>query len=275
MVGAAFDSDFVLKERMVCKIEDLKPLEESKYVQSNPEYIYREVKRAIGDGNRVLFCSTPCQVAAIKSVIGDDRNLYTADLICHGVPSLYYLDRYLKEEVKRPITKISFRDKDYGWSTDMTITFDNGEKKNESSKTNTFYRLFLSNLNLRNCCYHCKFNCLPRQGDITIGDHWGIPKEINDGGGRSVVLVNSLKGQELVSMLSDDNFIAFNLTEIISHNQNIVRSTSIPKDYKRFQLLKDYNSLRDSISLCRPLQGKSGTRLELIRALCMIHSYDA
>ena len=48
------------------------------------------------------------------------------------------------------------------------------------------------------------FSELPRLGDLTIGDFWGIQKidaSQNDNKGTSIVLFNSKKGQELLKIL--------------------------------------------------------------------------
>lgn len=47
---------------------------------------------------------------------------------------------------------------------------------------------------------------LPRQGDLTIGDFWGIDhfdKSIDDRKGTSVVLVNSEKGRNILEECSE------------------------------------------------------------------------
>ena len=50
-------------------------------------------------GRMVLFSGTPCQIAGIKKFVQEKRvdtaNLYTADIICHGVPNQRMLNDYL------------------------------------------------------------------------------------------------------------------------------------------------------------------------------------
>lgn len=45
----------------------------------------------------MLFSDTPCQVAGLKSFLGnaDTTNLLTIDLICHGVPSIKLFKSYM------------------------------------------------------------------------------------------------------------------------------------------------------------------------------------
>ena len=49
----------------------------------------------------------------------------------------------------------------------------------------------------RYSCYNCRFAKIPRQGDITLADYWGVKEffpQINEEKGVSLVLVNSQQG---------------------------------------------------------------------------------
>ena len=75
----------ITKETEICKLKG------SKYVQSNTYNVYNETLKDLKEGKDVLFIGTPCQTAAIKKIAEKhDKNLFTVDLICHGVPSLNY-----------------------------------------------------------------------------------------------------------------------------------------------------------------------------------------
>lgn len=52
----------------------------------------------------------------------------------------------------------------------------------------------------------CKFAAVPRQGDITMGDFWGISKfnpKLNDGLGTSVLLTNNTHGEKILSHIKN------------------------------------------------------------------------
>ena len=85
--GAAFDENFNLNQRMIASIEELKPLLGSKYVQSSLSEVLPIIKERC-QTEKVLFCGTPCQVNAVKKFVSNTENLYTIDIICHGVPPL-------------------------------------------------------------------------------------------------------------------------------------------------------------------------------------------
>ena len=46
----------------------------------------------------MLFTGTPCQVAGLKAYLGgEEENLLTVDLMCHGAPSEKVFERYVDE----------------------------------------------------------------------------------------------------------------------------------------------------------------------------------
>lgn len=89
---------------------DLESLRGSKYVYSDPGGAYKDVKKHLADGRKVLFISTPCQVAALRSIVGDTREgLICIDLICHGTPPIAFLREHLDLKVKGSWDSFSFR----------------------------------------------------------------------------------------------------------------------------------------------------------------------
>ena len=130
------------------------------------------------------------------------------DLICHGVPSPKVFQKYLKEKFElEHIKHIDFRDKTYfSWSTEMTIFLDDGVVFRKKHEDDIFYQAFLSCLSLRSACESCPFSAIPRQGDLSIGDFWGIDtydSNLNDGKGTSVVLINNKQGKKIIDIISD------------------------------------------------------------------------
>ena len=92
---------------------DIKKCQGSKYVQSSLEDCLPKIKGILKDKQKtVLFCGTPCQVAAVYSFLGKrPSNLYTLDLICHGVPSPLFFLKDLKHYCKHPerLSDVRFR----------------------------------------------------------------------------------------------------------------------------------------------------------------------
>ncbi|MBE6667445.1 MAG: 4Fe-4S dicluster domain-containing protein [Ruminococcaceae bacterium] len=206
--GASFEGT-TLNHKVINKPDELNPLLKSKYIQSDTEGIYNQILELLKKGKKVFFCGTPCQVSAmINSTPATLRNgLFTADIICHGVPSQKVFDEYIGTLEKKhggTISDFSFRIKDnkyrhaHGYSYRVTkngkITVKNGIYTNS-----TFYNAFKNYLIFRDGCYNCQYATLQRVSDITLADFWGIEKydfKGNVDSGVSMVITNTPKGQD-------------------------------------------------------------------------------
>lgn len=106
--GCTLGEDFIARHLGVDNIGKIAKFRKSKYVQSDLEKSYSNIKRELKDGNVVIFTGTPCQVAGLKNFIEKEnaQNLYTIDLICHGVPSPMVLRQYLKQLEKKNNSKL-------------------------------------------------------------------------------------------------------------------------------------------------------------------------
>src|SRR5690606_22917336 len=127
------------------------------------------------------FSGTPCQVAGVKSFLGSTyENLFTIDIICHGVPSPKVWQKYIeyREEVAGSKSrKIAFRRKNEGWKIySLSFTFQNGKEYIQPYNRDLYMRVFLEDICLRPSCYNCQFKTLNRESDITLADFWGIQK---------------------------------------------------------------------------------------------------
>ena len=79
--GAIYNEDFSVKNFISNKKDDLEKLRSSKYLQSKAEGIYKEIRKLLHNGEKVLACGTPCQMAALRSFLGKDYdNLIIVDL---------------------------------------------------------------------------------------------------------------------------------------------------------------------------------------------------
>ncbi len=207
--GAAFDKDMRLRHIIVERKEELEPLRGSKYVQSSIGDVYQKIETLLKAEKYVLFCGTPCQVAGLKAYLRKAYDtLYTMDVLCHGVPSQKIFRQYLKEEFKgKKVTDVRFRDKSFGWTANhILIRFDDGSEYTADNKKDPYLIGFFKNIILRESCGECQFSEFPRQGDVSVGDFWGITKldkTQQDGKGTSLLYVNSPKGKQLLSEVLD------------------------------------------------------------------------
>lgn len=220
-------------------VADLPKIQKSKYVQSDMEFTFKQIKQRLLAGKKVLFSGTPCQVSALKGYLKKDYdNLFTIDLICHGVPSLRLFADYVKfleQKHKVDIRDYNFRDKKKGWGSNTSIVFNKNGKyrtKYVPSKTLSYTFLFYDCASFRENCYSCPYAKKERVGDITIGDFWGIEKEYPDlvttgffdiEKGVSCVLVNTEKGQKFFNHVVDQlNVADVELEKIMKYNRQLV-----------------------------------------------------
>ena len=167
----------------------------SKYIKSNPKGIYKEISKKLKNGEKVLFIGLPCQVAALKKYIKDDK-LYTVDLICHGTPSPLVLEAFLKDYGLKlnEMKDISFRNK-----MKFGLKYNLKEFHSDIISDNYLYT-FLNSTTYTENCYSCKYARLERVGDVTLGDSWGSTQsEEEKMKGISLVLCQSDKGKHLLS----------------------------------------------------------------------------
>lgn len=233
--GAVYDEHFKVHHIVTADPEEVRKMRGSKYVQSDTGYIFQEIRQILETGAPILFTGVSCQVAGLKAFLKKPyANLYCVDILCHGAPSPGVFRKYLSEEFAgEQIQSIQFRDKQTGgWHDFHIVVLTDKRELNQPLLENGYAAAFLHNMINRPCCADCRFQKLPRQGDITIGDFWGIEDcapELDDNKGTSLVLVNSEKGKALLAQCRQD-LPVLEPQEVLNaqkKNPNIV-SSSIP-----------------------------------------------
>ena len=251
--GAAWNTESRCVEHIVIStIDDLPKLQSSKYLQSDTKRVYTEIKQALQNGKTVLFTGTPCQNAAVRAVCGNHENLYCVDIICHGTPSPKVYRKYLAElKLDGDFIKTDFRDKVNGWKSALTITTTTTNTTLSAPADKDDYMLaFLKNLSLRKSCGKCPFNRLPRMGDLTIGDFWGIERKYDDLRGTCVVLANNNRGEKLLSEIKHKLKLlkATDLQSALPGNPCIFESTSENPLREQFFKNLDKKTLHKNVS---------------------------
>ena len=242
--GAAFVSDFSsVQHRPAREAAALGALRGSKYVQSDTVPAFRAIAGDLARGQRVLFVGTPCQVAGLRKLAGAGaRGLITCDLICHGVPSPGVFANYMAGQSRRygaATTAYDFRDKSQGWNCwSVRQTFANGRVYARWNWGDPFMHGFLRDAFLRPACHACRFVGLPRMGDLTLGDYWGVGSRYprhDDNQGTSLVLVNTDAGEALFQACAGSLPGGLgDLDHAIAHNPFIVRSAAVPPWRQKF-----------------------------------------
>ena len=180
--GAYMSNDQNLKHIPIFDIDGLDKLRGSKYVQSDIEYSFRQIRTFLKEGRKVLFCGTPCQVSGLYKYLNDRYNdqLITLDLVCHGVPSQLVFKVYL-EKLKKcfktndDIKEFRFR-KLNSWAIIPAVKFSESEWKILDREKNVYMDAFFNGWIYRESCFHCAYANMDRVGTFTIADFWGIGK---------------------------------------------------------------------------------------------------
>ena len=236
--GAAWTDDLSVAHTGVSDTASLGKLRGSKYVQSATGDSFRQVKRLLRDGVCVCYSGTPCQIAGLKAYLGADfENLLTVDIICHGVPSGKMLRddlSYVSGGKLAQIREIRFRDKHFGWGTKGSVTCGGARIKYDAG-TSPYYFYFLQGEVYRESCYRCRFPSEGRQGDITLGDYWGVREEtirqmgnIDPDLGVSCILVNSEKGKKWLAAVEDTLSIVPSDRKSVEKRNKQLTAPSVP-----------------------------------------------
>ncbi|TGE34866.1 4Fe-4S dicluster domain-containing protein [Desulfosporosinus fructosivorans] len=247
--GCAFNNDMEPEHICVDNPTNIIKLQGSKYVQSNINTTYADVKQYLEQGIGVLYTGTPCQIAGLISYLGKNyKNLITADIICHGVPSTAFFKGYIKhleDNLKGKVIDLKFRDKSEGWGLMGKVVYEKTGVVRERfipPINSYYYSYFLKGDIYRENCYECKYANGNRQGDFTMGDYWGIEKahpEIETRNGVSVLLVNSTKGIELLEKIGNYLDLTPSTFEQASEQNGQLRQATA-KSYKREAILKTW-----------------------------------
>ncbi|MFW5980979.1 MAG: Coenzyme F420 hydrogenase/dehydrogenase, beta subunit C-terminal domain [bacterium] len=241
--GAGFDDEFQLKHKGVTTEIGIGELRGSKYIQSDISETYYLAKNDLENETKALFVGTPCQIAGLKNYLQKEyKNLYTCDLVCHGVPSPMVFDKYreyLEDKHGSAMNNINFRDKMSGWKRySLSAIFDDNSKYSSTVKENNYMIGFLRDIYLRPSCYTCSYKGIPRTADITLGDFWGVGErypELDDDKGTSLLLINTEKGKYMIDSSTDGIFTEeCKLEAAVEGNPCIVRPVNEPKRRKLF-----------------------------------------
>ena len=237
----------------------------SKYSQSVIGTAYHDAKQFLLEGKKVLFSGTPCQIAGLKSYLGNKvyDNLLTVEVVCEGVPSPLLVRKLEESFLKKRASKIDVLDYRYKnnnkWDYQvMCIKYTNLSNNKKGIKKidrwfNGFWSIWLNHLMSRPSCYSCLYTTKERIADITLGDLWGVhiycPDLYNSNRGASLIITNTEKGAAVAEATLNDSFIGRELDFInaLCYQGPMRKSISMNTEREAFMVdLKgslDYDSI--------------------------------
>lgn len=235
-----------------CKAESLKELKafrSSKYIQSDLNFTFKEVKQNLDNKRMVLFSGTGCQIEGLLSYLRfkNYNNLILVDVVCRAVPSPKVFRKYMeyKEEQFGKNLNVRFRDKNiYGYNySNLSIKNDSKTIYHAGVDNDEFLRLFFQGYCNRPSCSDCKFRKEHRYSDFTIWDCFDIrnfSKKLNNNLGATKVLIHSEKGKSVFESIKDKfNYIEVDPSSITSKEM----LESVSDNIRRDEFMKALNSL--------------------------------
>ncbi len=251
--GAIFNEDFKSVRQYISNDKaDLPRLRSSKYLQSNLQGFYCQVRDFLKAGEHVLVCGSPCQMAALRAFLRKDyENLIIADYICRGINSPKVWGKYIDSYEERYGSKVVYakaKSKEYGWrNLTQKVILEDGRHMYETREQSNFTKGYLqTGVYCRPSCYDCKFKGYPRISDITLADFWGIEKvntSMEKNLGTSLVMINSKKGERFFETVkSRINYVEVPFNSIEAGNRSLNLSVDPPK-VDRNQFFEDLDKM--------------------------------
>ena len=134
VIAAGYNNSNMVEHKVTNSLLELEGLKQSKYLQSDTNTVFIETKKLLNNNKKVIFCGSPCQIAALRKFLnGDHNNLLTIEFICRGMNSPKAYRCWLNEIEKRQKSKaikVWFKYKDKGWKASPKCTridFENGK----------------------------------------------------------------------------------------------------------------------------------------------------
>lgn len=240
--GVGFGTHFKTQHKRATTQSQRDEFKGSKYVQSDLNDIFQQVKKDLKESKTVLFSGTPCQVSGLLSYLGPKKytHLICVDIVCHGVPSpKIWSDyiHYIENKYQANILKVNFRDKKYGgWRhAKESYLLSNNQTISLSHYTDMFHEKIM----LRPSCSICRYTTIYRESDFTIADFWGIQKVnktlYQENKGCSLIFINNPKAKTLFDKVQS----SFKIIPTASFNDyaqpNLKKPTVPSKKAKNFE----------------------------------------
>ena len=268
--GAALDGKQHLRHVACFRKEDLWRLRGAKYVQSDLNGIYREIREMLKQ-RQVLFSGTPCQVDGLYRFLGSrPENLTTCDLVCHGVPSPAVWEdmaRSMEQRKGKELQTVRFRNKVAGWQdSHFTTVYGDGTVDTAPLFNTEFGRAFGRSLFLRPSCHQCAYTNLNRPGDFTLGDLWGLkPEEFPEEQkkGISLLLINTEHGSHVFDQLPLSRQ-AFPVERAVMGNPRLAFPIAQPPERSAFfaaYTLQPFEEVRQSFFKMPPLPVRMASKM--------------
>ena len=253
--GAAYDKDMSVCYQEANTLDGLRKIQKSKYVQSYVKDCFQVIKKELEAGELVLFAGTGCHVKGLRAFLKKDYdNLYTMDLVCHGVPGqgvflkyVKWLEKKYQDKLINYIPRHKRKDgQEIGYYA--MATFEHKGNVKLELRDNGYFVGFQHNLFLRSNCFQCSANGEERYADFTVADFWGLGKvqpftqNHERTRGISMLALNSGKASNLFDEVKDDLVYEKRTYEEASFSNTQYYKPAIPSP-RRAKFREEWNEL--------------------------------
>lgn len=252
--GVKYEEQYHVRHFLTKDQQVISAFRQSKYVYSETENIYRQIKDLLQKTEKVLFISLPCKVAGLYSFLGDKlaENLLTVDIVCHGTPPYAQLREHIKNVAMLDQGKLTFRKENEFL---FEVTDNNKTLYSKIGRQDNYLAAFFEGLNYRPSCYNCSYARPERISDITIGDFWGLGAEIPWNhpytGSISAVLINTEKGRKFWNECSDSFFAEErSVEEAVKGNAQLNHPTTVHPKRAEFETLYKQKGFEEAVQIC-------------------------
>lgn len=252
----ALDVEMVLSDQS----SSIQDFSSSKYIFSNSEKLYPQIKQALANGHKILFIGLPCQVAAISKLFKNKREqMVLVDLVCHGTNAKEYLRQHVakvESSTQSKVEKVIFRE---GEKFLLKMLDCNGQEVySESSWYKDMYLFgYHKGIFYRENCYQCAYAESERVSDITLKDYWGLgermpvdfPKERV-----SAALINTERGFSFFEKCIESGFLIAHerpMDEAISGDPQMRHPTLIKPEKLEFDALMKQGCVQFDTAMAR------------------------
>lgn len=249
IIGCSYNYEKNMTEHIIVnKLEELKNIQGSKYIQSN----FAEIKGKIDFNQKYIVVGTPCQIHGFKKIVEmrkKMKNFIFIDIFCHGVPS-YKIWKLYKEYLKKfnifKIDNVNFRYKENGWSSYSMRISDKNNLYVKHKENDPFLKLFLCNASLNKSCYSCKLRFNKITSDIKMGDFWGQEYEDNQDGVNLIIATND-NAKTILENLNDKIYLEEKSFDSIKKSQYHGETLYIPPYKDDINKMLDKNNELEDI----------------------------
>lgn len=211
--GVCYNQNLLAIHQRIDNLENLGKTRGSKYMQSDINSTYQQVKKDLKNGLSVLFSGTPCQIAGLRLyLLKDYAHLTTVDFVCHGVPSPSLFQEHkawIEKKYNKKLVDFKFRAKDKeGWRSYVRYIFEGNVSKSLFLSKDYYSHSFHIGYFNRLSCFECAFSKGERISDITLSDFWNSEKfsrilKRQRKFGYNLVMCNTEKGKRYFDFLRD------------------------------------------------------------------------